>query len=383
MKVLWICGLPSEVQREVLRGVDYGANAAWSWIMGHLPPPPGIELHIACRTARHTAPQEFDYRGARFHLVPVKARARLFCLFQFDWQYFEPVAERLRPDLIHGWGTEDAYSNIALKLAPRRHLVQIQGSINACRAYAPMHWITVLSALNERRVLARAGRVVAENEASLNLVRTHIRRAKTYVVEHPVREGFLRSELAPGRDNQIIFVGALEDRKGLWEAMEAFRVAAPDDWRLAVVGEGTPKAVADLHRQLAVPELKGRAAHHSGLRGDELVALMCSSSILLLPTWIDTGPTVLKEALSLGLWPVCYDNSGPGYYLRRFNCGRLVPDRDVSQLAVAVREVCEGRPWLEMTFRERVRLEIRPFFSKDRIWKDLQRVYAEIIGGTD
>ena len=146
MKILWICGLPQEVQDSVLEGRDHGAYAAWSWIMGHLPPPEDVELHIACRTARHTTYRQFTYKGAHFHLVPVKARARVFCLFQFDWLYFREVAMRLNPDVIHGWGAEDAYALVALKLDPERHLVQIQGNLNTYRQCVPMPWPTRFAA---------------------------------------------------------------------------------------------------------------------------------------------------------------------------------------------------------------------------------------------
>lgn len=380
MKVLWICGLPAEVQREMLGGVDHGSTAAWSWIMGHLPPPSGVELHIACRTARHTSARTFEYRGATFHLVPVRARARVFCFFRFDWRYFREVVGRVCPDVIHGWGTEYAYSNVALKFAPQAHLVQIQGSLNACRQHVPMHWITALSAWNERSILQRACNVVAENDGSLKLVRPWLGAAKTFVVEHPLRAHFLTTELSSGNGRQMVFVGALEDRKGLWDALDAFSQGAPDGWRLVVVGAGSSETVARLRKRLAEPGLVARAEYHSTMGGDGLAQLMRDSSILLLPTWIDTGPTVLKEALSLGLWPVCYDNSGPGYYLRRFRCGRLVTNRRIDELARAISEVCQQQPWRERDFRSRVINEMRPQLSRERIWEDLCRVYQDIMG---
>src|SRR6266699_3312490 len=128
LKILWVCGLPRRVQTEVLGGQDYGAHLDWSWILGHLPPPENVELHIACRTARYTEYKEFDWQGARFHLIPVRARARVFCLFRFDWIYFRKLMARLNPDVVHGWGTEDAYANVAIKLSPERHVVEVQGN---------------------------------------------------------------------------------------------------------------------------------------------------------------------------------------------------------------------------------------------------------------
>lgn len=43
MKVLWICGLPRGIVRD-----GYGVRSELSWIVGHLPPPEEVELHILC-----------------------------------------------------------------------------------------------------------------------------------------------------------------------------------------------------------------------------------------------------------------------------------------------------------------------------------------------
>jgi glycosyltransferase involved in cell wall biosynthesis len=51
---------------------------------------------------------------------------------------------------------------------------------------------------------------------------------------------------------------------------------------------------------------------------------MQESAMFLLPSHMDTGPTALKEALAMGLWPVCYDNSGPAELIRRFQFGSLM-----------------------------------------------------------
>jgi glycosyltransferase involved in cell wall biosynthesis len=369
------------VQDEVLGGANYGAYAAWSWVLGHLPPPPGMELHIACRTARGTQPQDFFYKGAHFHLVPVRARARVYCLFEFDWRYFRGLAARVKPEVIHGWGTEDSYALTALKLAPGRHLVQIQGNLNAYRRRLRMPWVTLWAAWSERRVLGRARQVVAENEYSLESARAMCPAAAAHVVEHPVRAEFLRAVPADGEARQIVFLGGIEERKGIWDALEAFRAGAGEDWTLAVAGGGSASAVARLQGWIRESNLAGRVRHFPRLDAAGLVALMQEASVFLLPTRIDTGPTALKEALAMGLWPVCYDNSGPGYYVRRFGFGDLARDLDAADLTATLRRVLAGRAWRLPENRAKVAAEIRPHFDAARIWPELVRVYESICAG--
>lgn len=378
MKILWVCGLPYEVQTEVLQGQDHGAYATWSWIMGHLPPPEDVELHIACRTAHHTTARQFTYKGAHFHLVPVKARARVYCLFEFDWRYFRALAAQINPEVVHGWGTEDAYALVALKLAPERHLVQIQGNLNTYRQRVAMPWPTPLAAWSERRVLSQARQVVAENEYSLAAARPMIRTDSAHVIEHPIRAEFLKATPTSGEARQILYVGAIDERKGIWDALEAFQQGAPPDWELVIVGNGSSEIVTKMRRLIEERDLAGRVRHHPQLSPSEIVTQMQAASVFLLPTRIDTGPTALKEALAMGLWPVGYDNSGPAYYVRRFQFGNLAEDLNVTALTGVLQQALTAKVWQEAGHREKIEMQIRPHFDPAHIWQELRQLYRTI-----
>ena len=100
--------------------------------------------------------------------------------------------------------------------------------------------------------------------------------------------------------------------------------------------------------------------------------------MLLLPTKIDTGPTALKEALALGLWPVAYDNTGPGEYVRQFQFGTLARDLDATDFAEKLRAVVDERPWRDPARRKALREATQAAFSPQRIWGELRQLYAQI-----
>lgn len=379
MRALWICGLPLAVQRLALQNEDHGAQAAWSWILAHLPPPADIDLHIACLWPGGTRRKDFDFEGAHFHLLPCPRRARALLLFQRDTAFFRPLFEELRPEIVHGWGTEDSYGLVARRLAPVRHLIGIQGLINAYRARLPMERRTMLTAFTERLTLRRARWVVAESEYSVRVARPFCPRADIAVVEHPLRREFLEAEPADGSAKTVLFVGSVSERKGISDALRAFAEGAPAEWQLHVIGSGTAPeeaAMRELARQLGID---ARFRHDGGLPASEIVRQMQQSSVFLLPTRIDTGPTALKEALTLGLWPVCYDNSGPGDYIRSFRFGTLARDLDVSDLTRQLREALQQCPWREPSLRAELRLRTRATFSPEQIWSQLRRRYEQII----
>jgi len=380
VKVLWICGLPRQVQREALGNQDFGAYAEWSWILGHLPPPPDVELHIACGHHRFIEPKTIPFQGASIHLVPVKVRARAYSFFQLDWLFFRELKKKVKPDIIHGWGTEDAHAWIAIKLSPEKHVVEVQGNINAYRQRVPMPWLTTLTALSERMALARARCVVAENEYSLGSARHMIKTQSVHAIEHPIRADFLTATPTAGGAKQILFIGAIEERKGIWDALDAFHDGASQGWKLAIVGSGRQEHVAKLRRLISERGLETRVAHYPELSTQEIVTLMQECSVFLLPTRIDTGPTALKEALAMGLWPVCYDNSGPAHYIRRFGYGNLAQDLNRAALTGALKRALAAQEWKQAENRAKIESLIRPLFDRINIWRELMKLYADIAG---
>src|SRR5436189_311704 len=113
MRILWICSLPLAVQETVLRGKEHGAQVAMSWILAHFPPPDGVDLHIACLWPGGTYCKDVEFQGIPFHLLPCPRKGRALLFFQRDVSFFWALFEELKPDLVHGWGTEDSFGLVA------------------------------------------------------------------------------------------------------------------------------------------------------------------------------------------------------------------------------------------------------------------------------
>jgi len=378
MRILWLCSLPLAVQQSALGGENHGAQVAMSWILAHLPPPPEVDLHIACLWPGGTQRKTVEFGGVPFHLMPCPAHGRALTLFQRDTGFFRPVFDELRPDVVHGWGTEDSFGLVARRLAPARHVIGIQGLITAYRARVPMERRTLLTEITERLTLRPARWVVAESAYSERAARPLCPRAEITVIEHPLRPEFLAAEPGDGSAKTVLFVGGVSERKGISDALRGFAAAEAADWSLRVVGSGTPEDEARMHRLAAELRLGARFAHDRGLAAPEIVALMQRSAIFLLPTRIDTGPTALKEALTMGLWPVCYDNTGPGEYLRAFRFGSLARDLEPGDLATTLGQALAERPWRDQESRAQLRAATRRLFAPAEIWRQLQDLYRKI-----
>ncbi|MEO5980945.1 MAG: glycosyltransferase [Pedococcus sp.] len=158
----------------------------------------------------------------------------------------------------------------------------------------------------------------------------------------------------PDRDGLplVLFVGALAQRKGLPDVLEAsHRLGGSVPHRLVIAGSGPMRPLAD-----------DFAARHAGvtvsggLQRSEVRELMRQADVLVMPsqregTWCEAAGLVALEAQSCGTPVVAYRNGGIPEMVVDGSTGRLVDERDVAGLESALREV--------LSFSEADRLEMR------------------------
>jgi len=380
MKILWICGLPFDVQNSLLGGKPHGARAPWSWILGHLPPPDGVDLHIACPvTAGPWGGKTLEYKGATLHLVRLPP-GRLQTGFLLDPFFFRGLKRKIRPDVVHGWGTEDSFSTTAKFLDPKRHIVQVQGLINAYLPHFPSSKSLRYVAFRERGNLRTAKHVFVESEFSKQISQPYCgKNTEIFVVDHPLRPDFLTAEISTTMPKEVLFLGSITKRKGFLDAVRAFAESAPPDWRLTMIGPGAKADFDTLTSEVKTLGLEKRFTHLTKVDTPEVIEHMRNATVYLLPTLMDTGPTALKEALAMGLWPICYDNSGPREYISRFEYGSVAKDRDPADLARILERDIREQPWNDSQRRSDVIQRVRLELGKESIWQQLLQHYGKII----
>jgi glycosyltransferase involved in cell wall biosynthesis len=177
---------------------------------------------------------------------------------------------------------------------------------------------------------------------------------------------------------RLAFVGALVERKGLGELIEAladpwmFGLA----WRLDVAGNGDP---APWRKRASDLGLASRITFHGWLDGAGVQRLLAASDALVLPSRAEGLPMVVIEAMAHGLPVVCTPvGTVPDAVTDGVN-GLLVPPRDVEALADALARVAGDaalRRRLGRAGRERFLAEFGMSRQNDllaRIFEDAMR----------
>lgn len=160
----------------------------------------------------------------------------------------------------------------------------------------------------------------------------------------------LRGELGlPQR--YFLFVGRLVEAKGVLDLLDAYgRLSAElrAEVGLVFAGDGPQRAELESVARSIFPG----SVHFAGfVHREELAAYYSLAECLMFPTHSDTWGMVVNEAMACGLPVICSRVAGCAADLVREN-GRIVAERDVRELAVAMQEIATDPGLRERMSRE-------------------------------
>ncbi|GEM_PF-528456 len=147
----------------------------------------------------------------------------------------------------------------------------------------------------------------------------------------------------PLESNRILYVGRLEERKGvqcLVQAAHQFLRTCPDA-TLQLVGGDTPLSAQEpsmlalLKRSIA-EDIRPRITFTNSIPRDQLTAHYQSARLCVFPSLFENFPNVCLEAMSLARPVIGTTNSGMAEMIEHNVSGLIVPSADVDALANAL-----------------------------------------------
>jgi glycogen(starch) synthase len=146
---------------------------------------------------------------------------------------------------------------------------------------------------------------------------------------------------------RLLYVGRIDERKGVGDAIEAL-AALPPGATLAIAGAGDAELVEQLKR-LAERHGVAERIRWLGMRSrGELPAIYEAADVVLFPVrWEEPWGLVPLEAMGLGRPVIATGQGGSGEYLRDGENALLVPPGDPAAMAAAASRLAEDPELLE------------------------------------
>ena len=333
----------------------------------------GLEMHWITLSDQVEKEMTFSADGALFHVLPTTKQGRASSFFVQDRRRIKECINKVRPDVVHSWGTEDVYA-LAAVTSGYPHLISMQGILSAIILKSWMHPREYFQAILELYCLRKAQVITTESEWGAAVVRRRRGNKPVEVVEYGVQKTFFLTQWKPATENNLtIFVGTIRAGKGIQDLVEAFRDPALSGSELVVVGGVEGKWAKKLQKSATAN------VRWLGRKTAEVTAqLMSKAWCLVLPTRADTSPNVVKEARVIGLPVITTRNGGQASYVRDGEDGYFVECGDVMGLVEKLRIVL-GSLATTKKLGELGQQRYRDLFVADQTAKRFQVLYRKML----
>lgn len=328
-----------------------------------------LTIHWVTLSTEVTEPRTVEYLHQTFHILPTATRKRASTLFRQDRAAIRAVLSEIKPDLVHGWGTEDVYALSAVT-SGYRNMVSMAGLLSHYVLKTKMHPRDYFQAALELFILRKADLITVETEWGRKVLQRRTRRP-IELVEYGVRPHFYDIPWQPDPAKPVaLFIGSIQPRKGIQDAVSAFAYRGLSGYELRIAGAGSGPW-ADALRRRATPNVTWLGQISPEQTAQELSRAWC----LVLPTRCDTSPNVVKEARVIGLPVITTSAGGQSDYIHDGENGFIVPCGQTGVLAERLECLLKNYDQCRAMGAAR-REEARGYFRPERTADKFVRIYC-------
>lgn len=177
-------------------------------------------------------------------------------------------------------------------------------------------------------------------------------------------------------NNQITFIGFIEERKGIFDLIHAFSLIADEcNNNLHIAGSGSD---LELQHKINALGLDKRTVIHGWISVEERVKLLSKTSIFVLPSYFEALPMVLLEAMSYGIPIISTPVGGIPDLIEDGKDGKLVRPGDINALAQTIKYLSENE-------KERLSMSINAYkkieqhYSIHEVFNKLNNIYLNVL----
>jgi glycosyltransferase involved in cell wall biosynthesis len=238
---------------------------------------------------------------------------------------------KLKPDLIHGSGTDHEYAYVAAT-SKTPNVITVHGVMkeNAVKAPPPKGSVVWQYIRHEPLAIKAAKHLISINPYVEQQFPEF--KGKVYRIENPISPSFFSSKGEPRHD--FVFVGKMNERKRVLNLLEAVLQIKERHPGLTVklIGGGEAAYIEKIHVFIKEHGLEGGVEFVGPLQQDEVAMEIAGAKCLVLPSIEETAPMVIAEAQAMGTPVVATDVGGVKHMVKDGESGFVVPPDRVDVL---------------------------------------------------
>jgi glycosyltransferase involved in cell wall biosynthesis len=359
--------------------VDGGVQAVTKYLVDAFVRRDELDLHVIGFNYEIGSARVTKCEGYTLHTLPGASGGALTG-YRKDQRTLNRALEGIQPDIVHGQGA--GQNGIVASRSRFPSVITIHG-IMAEEA----KFYTGLAKRVRHQLLSKwSDRYCIRNGRHTILISPYVAQyfqerlaGQQYLIANPIADEFfdiVRCETG----NRVLFAGRLYALKGVIDLVRATaKVARTQDIKLALAGSLHDREyVRQLQQEAAQLNLNDRVEFCGLLDEDELRKELARSSVLVLPSYQETAPLVIAEAMAAGLPVIASDVGGIRYQVRDGETGFLIKPGDVTTLAARLEELLAA-PDQRKSFGETARRLAIDEYSANRVAARTLDVYRAVL----
>lgn len=320
--------------------VDGGVQAVTRYLVDALVRHGGLELHLVGFDYGVGQSRSSTVEGYEKHVLRGSSGGALTAYYK-DQRTLNHLLDRIRPGLVHGQGA--GQNGILAVRSGLPSVITIHGILaeeaNFYTGFAKRLRQRLLSLWSNHYCIRRGRHTILISPYVADYFEGRLA-GHQYLIPNPIADEFFDVERA---DNgcRVLFAGRLYALKGVVDLVRATaRLAGTYKFDVVLAGSLHDRNyVAQLREEADRLDIGDRVEFRGLLDEDELRRELGRSAALVLPSYQETAPLVISEAMAAGVPVIASDVGGVRYQVRHGETGFLITPGDVDGLAQRLGEL--------------------------------------------
>ena len=265
---------------------------------------------------------------------PFLSILNLITQMRFSLMHIKWLLKKIKPDLVHGIGTDHEYGFIATQLE-YPSVITVHGVMKqVAKKHPNLGWSSPIKlfAKFEKKAINNTKNLISINKYVTNQFKEYSN--TTFQIENPISQIFFSKPM--WETYHIAFVSMFDERKRLLTLISACKILKNKFSNLKVHIYGSSKSTAYKKKADALIFKYGLCSNiifKGQYTQADLAEEMSQMSVLALTSIEETAPMVISEAMALGKPIVATDVGGIKYMIKDGITGYIIPPDNIKILA--------------------------------------------------
>jgi glycosyltransferase involved in cell wall biosynthesis len=328
IRVVMITDFPANVDK-----VDGGVQAVASYLVSELAKMPELDLHILS-LERSRRPYRVAQKPGYWHHQISFQRLGSLAGFYRDQRNIDRCLEEIRPDLVHG--QEASPHGILARRSKYPSVVTLHGikseEVKYISRFVPRARARLQQRLGDYYCIHRGVHTILISPYVSDYYGDALT-GRRYMIPNPVAPSFFdvnRQE----EEGRILFAGRITPRKGIIELARAMsRIESRKNVKLVLAGSTEDREyVNEVKDEVSAHKMSDNVDFLGILNSEQMLNELSRCACLVLPSYQETAPMVVQEAMAAGVPVIATHVCGIPYQIDNNATGLLFPPGDVQTL---------------------------------------------------